>query len=430
MHAEQRVLSAVEENKDRLYEILKTLIRFPTVNPPGDEAPAQEWFSGALKKAGAQVDMFEPMPGRPNVVGTLRGTGGGRSVILNGHMDVVTAKHPDRWRHPPFEPVMEEGCMFGRGASDMKSALAVYLFVLEMLKYCGIRLKGDAIVQSVVGEEAAEPGTKAAAERYPADFAIVGEGTRARQIVASVGTLIAKITIESPYTLHLHARRLALHAGGGVEGANAIEKMALRIIPALNDLEREWAVFKNHWAIPPGQTLINPFLIGGGGSPGYLADTCILHVIVVYLPSENTETVKQEIEDQVRRAADLDGWLRAYPPTIEWNPEDQPWIFPASDLPMDHPGVKELGGVVEGLTGEKAQYGGRGGITDAGWFPINGIPSVVYGPGDVQWAHRIDERVRLEDVLLYAKAIGCFLLRWCGALDQADTRWQAQCREG
>lgn len=417
MDAEQRVLSAVEENKDRLYEILKTLIRFPSVNPPGDEAPAQEWFSGALKKAGAQVDMFEPMSGRPNVVGTIRGSGGGRSIILNGHMDVVTAKHPDSWRHPPFEPVVEEGCMFGRGASDMKSALAVYLFILEVLKDCNIRLNGDAIVQSVVGEEAAEPGTKAAAERYRADFAIVGEGTRARQIVASVGTLIAKIVIESPYTLHLHSRRLALHAGGGLKGANAIEKMALRIIPALNDLEREWAVFKHHWAIPPGQTLINPFLIGGGGSPGYLADTCILHVIVVYLPTENTETVKQEIEDQVQRAADLDGWLRTYPPTIEWNPEAQPWIFPASDLPMDHPGVKELGGVVEALTGEKAEYGGRGGITDAGWFPINGTPSVVYGPGDVQWAHRLDERVKLEDVLLYAKAIGCFLLRWCGVAE-------------
>jgi acetylornithine deacetylase len=285
---------------------------------------------------------------------------------------------------------------------------------LETLKEEGIRLKGDVFVQSVVGEEAAEPGTKAAAERYPADFAIVGEGTRSRQIVASVGTLTAKITINSPYTLHLHARRLALHAGGGVEGANAIEKMALRIIPALNDLEREWAVFKNHWAIPPAQTLINPFLIQGGSPAGYLPDECTMYVIVVYLPTEQPKTVQIEVENQIRRAAELDGWLRLYPPRVEWNPPEQPWVFPASDLKMDHKGIQDLSRVIEDISGEKAQYGGRGGITDAGWFPLNGTPAVVYGPGDVHWAHRVDERVSLEDVVLYAKIISSFLMHWCG----------------
>jgi acetylornithine deacetylase len=414
MNSEKKVLTAVEKNKDQLYEILKDLIRFPTENPPGNEAPAQQWFADRLRKASAEVDIFEPMPGRPNVVGILKGTEDGRSVILNGHMDVVEARQRESWQHDPFEPVVRDGMMFGRGASDMKSALAAYLFVLETMKDKGIRLKGDVFVQSVVGEEAAEPGTKAAAERYPADFAIVGEGTRSRQIVASVGTLTAKITIKSPYTLHLHARRLALHAGGGVEGANAIEKMALRIIPALNDLEREWSVFKNHWAIPPAQTLINPFLIQGGSTAGYLPDECTMYVIVVYLPTEQPNTVQKEVENQIRRAAELDGWLRLYPPLVEWNPSEQPWVFPASDLKMDHHGIRALSRIIEDMSGEKVQYGGRGGITDAGWFPLNGTPAVVYGPGDVHWAHRVDERVSLEDVVLYAKIISIFLMRWCG----------------
>jgi acetylornithine deacetylase len=400
MGIEQEVLAALGANKERLFEILKTLIRFPTENPPGNEAPAQQWMAEKLREADAEVDTFDALPGRPNVVGVLRGMGGGRSIILNGHMDVVEARQRESWQYDPFDPVVEEGFMFGRGASDMKSGLAAYLFVLEILKQSGIRLKGDVIVQSVIGEEAAEPGTKAAAERFRGDFAIVGEGTRSRQIVASVGTLTAKITIKSPYTLHLHARRLALHAGGGLEGANAIEKMALRIIPALNDLEREWAVFKKHWAIPPAQTLINPFLVQGGGSAGYLPDECTLYVIVLYLPTEQPEDVQREVEEQILRAAELDGWLRRYPPRVEWNPSEQPWIFPSSDLDMNHSGVKDLSQVIEEVAGCKAEYGGRGGITDAGWFPINGTPSVVYGPGDVYWAHRMDERVNMDDVLV------------------------------
>ena len=81
---------------------------------------------------------------------------------------------------------------------------------------------------------------------------------------------------------------------------------------------------------------------------------------------------------------------------------------------MDHKGIRDLSRIIEDISGEKAQYGGRGGITDAGWFPLNGTPAVVYGPGDVHWAHRVDERVSLEDVVLYAKIISSFLMRWCG----------------
>jgi len=418
MNIEQSLLAALESNRAYIENTLKTLIRFPTQNPPGNEAPAQQWMAKRLRELKAEVDVFEVLPGRPDVVGTLRGTGGGRSLILNGHMDVVDARKPDAWQFDPFDPVLKDGFLYGRGASDMKSAFAAYLAVMNVLMGCGIRLKGDLIIQSVIGEEAAEPGTREASERYKADFAIVGEGTSARQIVASVGTLTARIDIKSPYTLHLHARRLALHAGGGIEGANAIEKMALRILPALNDLEREWAVFKKHWAIPPGQTLINPFLIKGGGSAGYLPDECSMYIVVLYLPTEKPEDVRQEIEEQIRRAAELDGWLRRYPPQITWNPAEQPWVFPSAELDPNHPAVEQLSGIIQEVTGSKAEYGGRGGITDAGWFQRNGIPSVVYGPGDVHWAHRVDERVCLEDVLLYAKVISLFILRWCGFKDK------------
>jgi len=413
---EQRLLQAIDGAQADLIELLSSLVRFETQNPPGgNEAPAQQWIADRMRKLGMEVDLFEPLPGRPNAVGVLRGAGGGRSVILNGHVDVAEIRQRARSERDPFTPVIEGRTMYGRGTSDMKSALAAYLFVVGRFPVLGVRLRGDVVVQSVMGEEAGEPGARACTERgYRADFAIVGEATRARQLLAAVGTMNLRITIRSPYTLHLHARRLALHAGGGLEGANAIEKMATRILPALNDLEREWAVFKRHPAIPPAQTLINPFAVRGGGNPFFLPDECTVHVIVLYLPGESRHAVQGEVEEQVRRAADLDPWLRKYPPELEWDPAEHPVAFLPSDVDPEHPAVRTLLDAGREILGEVQIGGGRGAVCDSGWIAESGTPTVVWGPGDIYWAHRVDERVDLDDVLAYAKALALFLVRWCG----------------
>jgi acetylornithine deacetylase len=416
MILEQRLLRAMDARQADLADLLATLVRFETDNPPGgNETPAQRWMAERMQKLGLDVDLFDALPGRPNAVGVWKGNGGGRSVILNGHVDVAEIRQRAAWQRDPFDPVIEGRTMYGRGTSDMKSALAAYLFVVQQLEAAGARLQGDVIIQSVMGEEAGEPGARACTERgYRADFAIVGEATRARQVLAAVGTMNLRITIRSPYTLHLHARRLALHAGGGLEGANCLEKMATRIIPALGDLEREWAVFKRHPAIPPAQTLINPFSIRGGGNPFFLPDECILHAIVLYLPNESQDEVRRQVEEQVRRAAELDPWLRKYPPEVEWNPAECPVAFLPSDVDPEHPGVRTLLEAGREVMGEPLQVGGgRGAVCDSGWIAKGGTPTVVWGPGDVYWAHRVDERVDLDDVLAYAKVLGLFLLRWC-----------------
>lgn len=418
MTSEQRILAAVDGARAELDELLAELVRFPTDNPPGgNEGPAQRWMAERMQKLGLEVDVFDPLPGRPDAVGTWRGAGGGRSVILNGHIDVAEIRQRSAWSRDPFDPAVEGRTMYGRGTADMKGALAAYLFAVGRLQAAGVRLRGDVVIESVMGEEAGEPGTRACTERgYRADFAIVGEATRARQVLAAVGTMNVRVTIRSPETLHLHARRLALHAGGGLEGANCLEKMATRIIPALNDLEREWAVFKRHAAIPPAQTLINPFAIRGGGNPFFLPDECTLDVIVVYLPSESTDDVRAQVEDQIRRAADLDPWLRKHSPELTWDPPEHPIAFLPSDVDPADPGVRtllEAGGVA---LGEPLVVGGggRGAICDSGWVARGGTPTVVWGPGDVYWAHRVDERVDLDDVLGYARTLTLFLMRWCG----------------
>ena len=114
-----RILDKLDNRKEALYEILQTLIRFRTPNPPGgNEKEAQQWIAARLRKLGFEVDIFEALPGRPNVVGKLAGAGGGKSVILNGHIDVCEDRLIDKWRHDPYDTYIEGGSLFGKGSSE------------------------------------------------------------------------------------------------------------------------------------------------------------------------------------------------------------------------------------------------------------------------------------------------------------------------
>ncbi len=413
---ETRVLADIEANEQGLFETVRDLVRFRTPNPPGgNEGPAQDWLAARLEKIGAEVDRWDVLPRRPNVIGLVRGSGSGPTVVLNGHIDVCEDRLLEEWSSDPYEPVVDGRDMIGRGASDMKSASASFLVALETLNKHGARLQGDVIFQSVIGEEAGEPGTRSAIDRgYGGDFAIVGESSRGRDLVPSIGVMNCAITIESPYTLHLVARKFTTNAGGQLEGANCVEKMALRIIPALSDLERQWAVFKTHDFVPPGSCNINVFRIEGGTNTFILPDRCVAYVTVTYLPHERKEDVIEEVERQVASAARLDDWLRKHPPKLDWCPSSYPIEFAAADFDTDSEPIRQLSDAIRVATEQEPLMGGRGGITDAGWFHAAGVPAVVFGPGDVNYAHRIDERVHLDDVLNHCKAVTLFLMRYCG----------------
>lgn len=413
---ERALLSDIDANEKRLFETLRDLVRFRTPNPPGgNEREAQDWMEQRFRELGLEIDRWDALPDRPNVIGTLKGAGGGPAVALNSHIDVCEDRLLEEWSSDPYDPVIDGRDMIGRGASDMKCAMASFLIAVETLRKHGVTLRGDVHVQSVIGEEAGEPGTRSAIEHgYKGDFAIVGESSRGRDLVAGIGVVNCKVTIESPYTLHLVARKFTINAGGELEGGNCVEKMALRILPALVDLERQWAVFKTHPLVPPGACNINVFRIEGGANTFILPDRCVAYFTVTYLPHERKEDVLREVEEQVARAAALDDWLRKYPPQVEWSPAEYPVEFASSDFDRSSEAVRLLADAIRQASGQEPQMGGRGGITDAGWFQRAGVPAVIFGPGDVNYAHRVDERVHLDDVLNHCKATTLFLTRYCG----------------
>jgi len=242
---QKKLMEAVDESRDYLIQLTSDLVRFNTANPPGHNTiEAQTWFATKLNELHFRTELFDVFPGEPNLVGSLNGSGGGRSIILNGHIDVAEVRPDEKWGTGPFQPVLKDGRIYGRGTDDMKGGLAACLSAIRAIQSVGVKLRGNVFLESVIGEAAGEPGTVRCLERgYKADFALIPEPSEFN-ICGQGGVITGWITIKSPQTIHDGARRLCIHAGGGLDGANAIEKM-MKIIVALQELERHWAVVKS-----------------------------------------------------------------------------------------------------------------------------------------------------------------------------------------
>lgn len=405
--------------RDALVGRVRDLVAFPTLSPPGrNTAGAQAYMASWLRDLGCAVETFEVYPGDPDVVGVLAGgpDDAARSILFNGHIDVAEVA-AEGWVSPPFAATERDGRLYGRGVCDMKGGLAAAIFALEAIGACGARPRGTVTIESVIGEEQGEWGTPACIERgYRAELAIVPEPTEL-QPAGQGGVITGWITIQSPQTLHDGVRARTIHAGGGIVGASAIEKMT-RVIAALNDLERHWAVTKSHPGFAPGMTTINPAVIEGGRHPAFLADRCALWITVHFYPDETWEGVTAEIEAHLRRAAAADLWLRDNPPTFRWGGrsmiEDRGEIFPAVSLEAETPGLAVLRAAHDRVRGATAEPTMWPSVSDAGWLAAAGIPTIICGPGELAQAHTTNESIAIADLVdaarIYARVIG----GWCG----------------
>ena len=430
----EAVRGAVEERRDELAGLVRELVSHPSENPKllGDagaqarataaEAACQGAMGAHLEALGMRIDRFEALPGRDDVVGRLAGAGGGRSLILNGHVDVVPAGDLEAWPHDPWGGELEGGRLWGRGACDMKGGIACGVVALRVLDELGVRLAGDVVFQSVVDEETGGPGTSAALARgHVADAAIVLEPT-AREIVTVEGGLEWVRVVVRGRTGHSAIRYRSVHAGGQGAAVSAIEK-AVKLLAAVGDLERHWAVHKVHPLMPRGITTINPGVIAGGSGGGAdglpngmvaysnFADYCALGLSLKYLPSERGEDVRAEFEQYIARVAAADPWLREHPPEIEWGVSGV--SFPPSEVASDHPLVTGLAGAFRAVAGEP-RLGGFEAVSDLAWLAEAGIPAVLYGPGDFAQAHSSAEYVGVDELVEVTSVVALAVCDWCG----------------
>jgi formylaminopyrimidine deformylase len=415
----EKISQEVGAREAELIELLTTLIAFPTVSPPARNTnDVQEFIKGYLENMGFSTDKWDVYPGDPNVVGHLPGESSDQynSLIVNGHVDVAEVGDNTEWDYSPFSAYRKDSYIYGRGVADMKGGIAASLIAIKLLKDLGIPLKGDLQFQSVIGEEVGEAGTLACTERgYTADYAVVVD-TSDLHIQGQGGVITGWITIQSKETYHDGIRRKMIHAGGGVKGASAIEKM-MKIISGLQDLERHWAVTKSYQGFPPGTNTINPAVIEGGRHAAFVADRCALWVTVHFYPNEDYEEVIKEIEQHIGAGAAADPWLRENPPQFVWGGKsmivDRGEIFPSLEIDSDHPGTKVLANSYEKLLTDKPTVGMSTTVTDAGWLGRAGIPTVIFGPGKLEDAHSVNEKVEIRQLLDFTKVLAVFIAEWC-----------------
>ncbi|MBU7315309.1 peptidase [Paenibacillus oleatilyticus] len=402
---------------------LQRLVQVPSTQ--GHEAAAQALVAEKLQQMGLEVDVWE-LDGEalkkhpyfcssrpnfdncPNVVGILRGSGGGKSIILNGHIDVVPEGEREQWSDDPYSGAIRDGRMYGRGVTDMKGGNVSLLLAIEALQGLGLRLKGDVIFQSVVEEESGGAGTLATVMRgYQADAAIIPEPTNMRIFPKQQGSMWFRIQVKGR----------AAHGGTRYEGVSAIEKsmLVIRHIQALEE-RRNARITDPLYQNTPIPIPINIGVIQGGNWPSSVPDLVRLEGRMGVSPEETIEEAKLEMEQWLERLAEQDPWFKEHAPVLEWF--GARWIPGSMD--MEHELMHTLAEQYRKVAGaepviEASPWGTDGGLlTQAGK-----TPAIVFGPGVTEVAHYPNEYIELDKVTEAAEIIALTLIQWCG-LDETN----------
>ncbi|HET7094573.1 MAG TPA: ArgE/DapE family deacylase, partial [Thermomicrobiales bacterium] len=340
--------------------------------------------------------------GRPNVVGVARGRGG-RSLILNGHIDTVEIGEPSQWQIDPLGGEIVDGRLFGRGACDMKAGVATNLFALAALRRVGLTPRGDVIVESVISEEDGGAGALATVVRgITADAAVITEPTRRAIVAAHGGALMFRLRV---------AGRSA-HACVRDEGVSAIEVFA-RLHQGLLAFEAQRNREIDHPLYRPiaNKIPINIGTVRAGSWPSSAPEWLVAEGRAGLVPGETLPVFKEQFSAEVARLAATDPWLRDNPPKVEWLTGQ----FAPSEVAIDSPLVRAMANAHAAVNGsppaiEAATYG-----ADMRHFVnVGGIPCVMYGAGDVRLAHAPNESIALDDVERAIEAIALLIATWCG----------------
>jgi acetylornithine deacetylase len=391
-------------SEDAAVAFLQRAVRTPSVT--GDEVAFARVVAAELKSIGAdEVHLEEVEPGRPIVWSVTRGRGGGRSLLLSGHLDTVrTEGWSERWagteREDPFAAALVDGAVWGRGAGDLKAGIATALGALRRLQETP--LAGDVVTAWVCDEESGEPGIgrsigmRAVVERIEsgmipcADFAIYVEPTSLKVYTAQIGFLIAEIEIEGR----------SAYFGRPEEGSDAL-RAGHAVLGALYALADELATRAAHPLVGGPKLLVTELRSGG-----YIAvpGACHISLIRSLVPGESLDDAAGEITAAVERAGAAAS-LR-FPAG-----RDHPLGGLPSETDPDEPGVK---GLLAAL-GERGSIGGAPFWAEMSFLNTVGIPCVYWAPGDIANCHTSEEHVRVDEFVDAVSTLSKFIAGHCGA---------------
>lgn len=419
-----RLMDAVDRRFEEQIAFLSEVGSQPSTR--GNEQGAQALMAQAMDALGYDTDRWEikvadieNLPGfspvlgdydnAVNVVGTHRARNPkGRSLILNGHIDVVPTGPLDMWDSPPFEPRIDDGYMYGRGIGDMKAGLVANLYALRALRDCGLQPAANVFLQSVVEEECTGNGMLACFQRgYRADAALIPEPFDEQLVSSQVGVI----------WLQINLRGKPVHVMEAGAGFNAIDA-SLPLIAALKELEKRWngpGHTHPHFDHRDHPLNLNIGKIRGGDWASSVPAWCSIDVRMGIYPGQDINQARAEIEACLFEAADRDAYLRANRPEVVYNGFlAEGYSLADHDKPEAREAVSTLEQAHRMVTGEKLVQATITATTDARYPGLYwDIPALVYGPA-ADSIHGFNERVELESVRRITQSTALFIAGWCG----------------
>lgn len=414
----QKVLKQVDQNWDEQVNFLQRLGRYPSTL--GNESGIQRYIEGTFHEMELETDSFVPdikkmsshpayspvewsYENRPVVVGTLKNKGPktGKSLILQGHIDVVSPEPLRLWDYDPWGSTIVGEKMYGRGINDMKSGVAAMIYAVKAIQESGVKLGADVLLQSVIEEECTGNGALALLEEgYKAEGALIPEPYGMNGLTAQVGVIWVRIRITGA----------GAHVEQASQAINAIDK-AYVVIKALKKYEENINAQKhedfNHLEHPLN---VNVGLINSGDWASSVPSDCVLEVRVGFYPGQNPEDIKEEVKEWLFEATKQDPWLKDSPPEITFYGFHAHGVSLDSDMELfqvlrnSHDKIHDT---EMGLTTSTA-------TTDIRHYNLfYDIPATCYGPLGGN-NHAPNEWVNLPSVKDCTKTYVAFILDWCG----------------
>lgn len=414
---EKRVFKILDAEREEIIKTLRDLVRIPTV--VGKEGEGQKYIQNLYSNLGLKGITFEAdyekvrrhkafvesglkFAGRPNVIGILEGNDSARSLILNGHIDVVSPEPVGEWDFPPWEGKVVGNRLYGRGACDMKAGLVANYFALKSLLEAGLKPSGTVILQSVIEEEAGGGGGTLACllEGFTADGMVIPE-PHPKITVAMTGVFYFKVKVVG---------RTA-HAGRAHTGVNAIGKMN-KIYDALIELDVKRAHDK-HYPIfekdSPRSCHLNIGTYNAGDWPSTVAGQAEMQCRISFIPGEDMNEVKQQVQQVINEVASRDEWLSEHPPEVNWFG----WQAESWEQDPNDPFVVTFKSCAESVFGSTIDIVGKTAGLDTRFAEYFNMPALTFGPTGENM-HGIDEYVELDSLVDCTKVLALFIMEWCG----------------
>lgn len=423
-----RLKAAIDENFDTQVAWLEHLSRFASTR--GEEAPCQNWLETEFSGRGWEVDKYRladvPMSHLPQfapvvdtdysravqLVAMKRATEPhGRSLILQGHVDVVPTGPVSMWPNPPFDPVIRDGWMEGRGVCDMKAGIACMVFALDAIQKAGMEPAADVLVQTVTEEECTGNGALSTLARgYRADACLIPEPTRNMITRAHVGVIWFRLKVSGK----------PVHVGEAEKGSNAI-MTAFALLSALRELTAELNAAARHsrWYRNIQDPIkFNAGVIRGGDWASSTPSWCEIDCRIGVMPGRPLAEARAEIERCVAQSARENGLEGPLLPEIVWHG------FQADGYILE-PGTDAEEALEQAHQAEfekTMQERIATSVNDTRYYGLYyGIPALCYGPAG-RGMHAVNEAIEIESLRRTTMVIADFIGRWCGLRERADQR--------